>query len=132
MAPIIGGFEGCTDEPPLELPEELKWAESDETISTSFAFLANEANAMASAFVPLALRAFMESWVARWDGRKAAAGVEREEWLVPAVGGSGGDDTTPKINIFCLSLCCWVCGCRVLRGCKKNMTIFSPAVVRSM
>lgn len=88
MSPIIGGFEGCTDEPPLELPKGLKWAESDETISTAFAFLANEAGAMASVFVPAALRAFMESWVASWDGRKAAAGVEREEWLGPAVGGS--------------------------------------------
>lgn len=114
VAPIIGGFEGCTDEPPLKLPEGLKWAESDETISTAFAFLANEADSMASAFVPATLKAFMESWVARWDGRKAAAGVERKEWLDPAVGDGGGDDTTTKkknVLVFRFGIGYAVAGC---------------------
>lgn len=84
VAPIIKGYEGCTDEPPSKLPPSLAWASGDETIGTSFAFLAAEAEAMATEFVPEALKAYMMSWVSAWDGGKAPPG-DRDEWLDPLV-----------------------------------------------
>ncbi|CAN0137228.1 unnamed protein product, partial [Ascophyllum nodosum] len=88
VAPIIKGYEGCTDEPPSELPQELTWAAENETIGTSFAFLAAEAEAMSTAFVPDAIRKYMKSWVSTWDGGKAPPG-DRAEWLDPLVQASG-------------------------------------------
>ncbi|CAM9304919.1 unnamed protein product [Ectocarpus sp. 4 AP-2014] len=89
VTPIIKGFQGCADETPMALPEQLSWATGgDETIAVAFAFLAAEAELLAHAFVPPAVKSFTESWVSSWDGGAAQIG-ELEEWLGPAVTASG-------------------------------------------
>eukprot|EP00904_Undaria_pinnatifida_P000205 jgi/Undpi1/10185/HiC_scaffold_28.g12638.m1 len=52
VTPIIKGVEGCTDDVPLVLPEELSWARGDPAISTAVFFLSSEAELMAKTFVP--------------------------------------------------------------------------------
>lgn len=85
VTPIIKGFHGCADETPMALPEQLSWASGgDEPIAAAFAFLAAEAELLARAFVPPAVKAFTESWVSSWDGGVARNG-ELEEWLGSAV-----------------------------------------------
>lgn len=99
VAPIIKGVEGCTDEPPLVLPPELSWAEGNETIATTLAFVAAEAKLMGVTFASSAVRAYMESWISRWDGGQAPIG-SMEKWLQPAVSGR------QKFCIFTLADCC--------------------------
>ncbi|CBJ25480.1 alkylhydroperoxidase [Ectocarpus siliculosus] len=89
VTPIIKGFQGCADETPMALPEQLSWAAGgDETIAAAFAFLAAEAELLARTFVPPAVKSFTESWVSSWDGGAAQIGG-LEEWLGPAVTASG-------------------------------------------
>eukprot|EP00903_Cladosiphon_okamuranus_P009353 g8919.t1 len=88
VTPIIKGFEGCSDEPPLPLPEAMSWAAagSDGAIATAFAFLAAEAEIMGTKFVSPALKTHMETWVSNWDG---AAIAPRKAWLASEVAASG-------------------------------------------
>ena len=84
MTPIIKGVEGCTDDVPLVLPEELSWARGDPAISTAVFFLSSEAELMAKTFVPKVLILYMKSWISTWDGGKEPLGP-RKHWLTPAV-----------------------------------------------
>ncbi|CAM9525996.1 unnamed protein product, partial [Scytosiphon promiscuus] len=98
ITPIIKGFPGAEEAPPLKLPEEFSWAAFGDdgdggngTIATAFAFLASEADLLARSFVPPAVRKYTESWVSTWDGRIAPEGA-LESWLDPAVAASGFDE----------------------------------------
>ncbi|CAM9586097.1 unnamed protein product, partial [Hapterophycus canaliculatus] len=96
ITPIIKGFKGADEIPPLTLPQELSWAASGSgsgngskaTIATAFAFLAAEADLLAGSFVPPAVRTYMESWVSTWDGGVAPEGT-LETWLDHAVAAGG-------------------------------------------
>lgn len=80
VAPMVMGVGEHDNESPLELPKELSWAESNNTIKRAICFLAAEAELMASDFIPPAVRTSMESWVLTWNGGKAPA-ASREGWL---------------------------------------------------
>lgn len=84
VTPIIKGIEGCSEEAPLVLPEELSWAKGDAAISTAVFFLSSEAELMAKTFVPRVLILYMKSWISNWDGGKAPLGPLKH-WLTPAV-----------------------------------------------
>lgn len=97
VAPIIKGSEGCSDEPPLPLPEAMSWAAagSNGAIATAFAFLAAEAEIMATWFVSRSLKTHMETWVSNWDG---AAIAPRKAWLAAEV------SPPPSLSFFSLAL----------------------------
>eukprot|EP00903_Cladosiphon_okamuranus_P009354 g8920.t1 len=104
VTPIIKGFEGCSDEPPLPLPEAMSWAAagSNGTIATAFAFLAAEAEIMSTWFVSRALKTYMEMWVSNWDG---AAIAPRKAWLASEVAASGlGEDDEREMTVLRLML----------------------------
>lgn len=81
--PIVRGYEG-SDEPPLELPEELAWADTDPVIRTTFAFLASEASQLASDFIPGTISPYTRFWVSNWDGGMPES-LSRKLWLEPAI-----------------------------------------------
>lgn len=85
ITPIVKGIEEESDgDASVNLPEEIAWAESNDMVKMVVSFLSTEAELMATMFVPHPLRAFMRSWVSKWDGEKAPE-ISREKWLRPVV-----------------------------------------------
>lgn len=83
VIPIVRGFEG-SDDPPLPLPNELRWAGSDPVIGPTFAFLGAEAENLARAYVPRTISPYTKFWVSNWDGG-TPVNISRKGWLEPAI-----------------------------------------------